>query len=225
MPTRSLINEDCNLPHALLEGTRGVPPVKIKSKAQHSHKNTQYTTNKNSQTQRNPKMSQKYSITTNIATLGIIGRTRFAPGTAGSFVATWLAPLVFLPFSLPIRLLILTFIFFLGVWASEIAAKELGREDPSAVIIDEVLGQWITFLPLANISYFGTDLLQSYEFMLLLCGFMLFRLFDITKVGPVGLMERKFSGGLGIMLDDVVAGILAASFMYPAQFYIHLFLF
>ena len=170
-------------------------------------------------------MAQKYSIATNIATLGVIGRTRYAPGTAGSFIAIWLAPLVFLPFSFPVRILILTFVFFLGIWASEIAAKELGKEDPSAVIIDEVLGQWISLMPLANISYFGTNLLQSYEFILLLCGFMLFRLFDITKVGPVGLMERKFSGGLGIMLDDVMAGILAAAFMYSAQFYIHAFFF
>lgn len=169
-------------------------------------------------------MSKKYSLATNIATLGIIGRTRYAPGTAGSFVALWLAPLVFLPFSFPIQILILTFVFFLGIWASEIAAKELGSEDPSAVIIDEVIGQWIALLPLANLSYFNDNLFLGYDFILLLSGFLLFRIFDITKVGIVGLVERKFSGGLGIMLDDVVAGILAALFLYPLQYYLPLLL-
>jgi len=170
-------------------------------------------------------MSKKYSLATNIATLGIIGRTRFAPGTAGSFAALWLAPLVFLPFSFPIRILILTFVFFLGIWASEIAAKELGHEDPSAVVIDEVLGQWVALLPLSHLSYFDSELFGNYEFILLLCGFMLFRLFDITKFGPVGLVERKVRGGLGIMLDDVVAGIFAASFLYSIQLYARLLIF
>ena len=170
-------------------------------------------------------MAQKYSLATSIATLGFIGHSKFAPGTMGSFVALCFAPLIFLPFSLPIRLLILIFIFFLGTWASEIAAKELGDGDPSAVIIDEVIGQWIALLPLTTLSYFGENTFLGYEFILLACGFLLFRIFDITKVGPVGLAERKFTGGLGIMLDDVVAGILAAAFMYPAQLYAHLFRF
>lgn len=167
-------------------------------------------------------MKKKYSFATNIATLGIIGRTRYAPGTLGSFVAVWLAPLCFLPFELPIRFAILGLLFLLGVYVSEIAAKELGNEDPSAVIIDEVLGQWITLACLPNFSYFNIVLFSNLEFILLLVGFMLFRIFDITKVGPVGLMERKFHGGYGIMLDDVVAGILAAACLYCIQLYTYM---
>ncbi len=166
-------------------------------------------------------MHKKYSLATNIATLGLIGRAMFAPGTAGSFAALCLAPFVFLPFSLPVRILILAFVFFLGVKVSDIAEKELGKADPSAVIIDEVIGQWIALLPLGYLSYFNADLFLGSDFVLLLCAFMLFRFFDISKVGPVGLMERKFHGGLGIMLDDVVAGILAAAFMFPIQNYVH----
>lgn len=167
-------------------------------------------------------MKQKYSLATNIATLGILGRTRFAPGTLGSFVAVWLAPLCFLPFDLPIRIAILGLLFLLGVYVSDIAAKELGYEDPNAVIIDEVLGQWITLSCLPNFSYFNIVLFSNLEFILLLVGFLLFRIFDITKIGPVGLMERKFHGGYGIMLDDVMAGVLALVFLYPITLYTYI---
>ncbi len=168
-------------------------------------------------------MKQKYSIATNIATLGKIGRSRYAPGTLGSFVALWLAPLLFLPFSLPIRILALSIVFFLGLWASEKASKELGKEDPSEVIIDEVLGQWICLFPLGTISFYDLHLLTNIDIFTLLIGFMLFRIFDITKVGPVGLVERKVKGGLGIMLDDVVAGFFAAIFLFPISKYLQLF--
>ncbi len=165
----------------------------------------------------------KYSLATNLATLGKIGRTRYAPGTLGSFVALWLAPLLFLPFSLPIRILVLTIVFFVGIWASEIASKELNDPDPSAVVIDEVLGQWVCLLPLSPISFYEMHLLSNLDIFILLVGFLLFRIFDITKVGPVGLVERKFSGGLGIMLDDAVAGFFGAIFLFPIQNYLRLF--
>ena len=82
----------------------------------------------------------RYSLLTNIATLGLVGRIKKAPGTAGSFLAVLCAPLCFLPFSLPIRLLILSVLFLIGIKASEQAEKELKEKDPSSVIIDEVVG-------------------------------------------------------------------------------------
>ncbi len=164
----------------------------------------------------------KHSLPTKIATLGRLGTSRMAPGTIGSFVALWLAPLLFLPLSFPLRILSLTVLFFVGVWASDIARQELGDEDPSCVIIDEVLGQWIALMPLSSISYFGANLMSNTDFFTLLCAFMLFRVFDITKLGPVGLVERKVGGGLGIMLDDIVAGFFAAIFVYPIDLYLKL---
>lgn len=161
----------------------------------------------------------QYSLLTNIATLGLIGRIKKAPGTAGSFVALLLAPLCFLPFSLPVRLIIVLALFAVGIKACEQAEKELQEKDPSSVIIDEVAGQWLTLLPVNPLSYFGADPIAPQEWFVLMVGFLLFRIFDISKLGPIGLCERKLSGGLGIMADDIMAGFLCACLMYPFQFY------
>lgn len=164
-------------------------------------------------------MGFQTKLALNIAQLGPIGRARFAPGTAGSLFALLLAPLCFLPFSLPIRIVILLILFALGVWASKLSTQELGEDDPGSIIIDELVGQWIALLPLVNISYFGTEAIQLYQGILLIFAFMLFRIFDITKLGPVGLCERKISGAVGIMADDVMAGVLAMVLVSPIQFY------
>lgn len=142
-----------------------------------------------------------------------------SPGTAGSFLAVLCAPLCFLPFSLPIRLLILSVLFLIGIKASEQAEKELKEKDPSSVIIDEVVGQWLTLLPVNALSYFNSQTITPQDWFVLMIGFLFFRIFDIGKIGPVGLCERKLQGGLGIMADDVMAGFLAALLMYPLQFY------
>lgn len=161
----------------------------------------------------------KYSLLTNLATLGLVGRIKKAPGTAGSFIAVLLAPLCFLPFTPVQRLLILAVLFMIGLKASEQAENELKEHDPQSVIIDEVFGQWLTLLPVNVISYFGSKAIQPQEWFILMIGFLLFRAFDISKIGPVGLCERKLRGGLGIMADDGMAGILGAMLMYPFQFY------
>lgn len=161
----------------------------------------------------------QYSLLTHTATLGPVGRVKKAPGTAGSFAAVLLAPLCFLPFSLPVRILIVLVLFAIGVKACEQAEKELGEKDPSCVVIDELVGQWISLLPVNALSYFGGAAFAPQDWFVLIMGFLFFRVFDITKIGPVGLCERKIKGGLGIMADDVMAGIFAALFMYPLQFY------
>ncbi len=161
----------------------------------------------------------QYSLLTNIATLGLVGRIKKAPGTAGSFVAVLLAPLCYLPFSLPVRLLIVLVLFLIGIKACEKAEQELAEKDPSSVIIDEVAGQWLALLPVNAVSYFGSAPITPQEWFVLMVGFLLFRIFDISKIGPVGLCERRLTGGLGIMADDIAAGILGACLMYPFQFY------
>jgi phosphatidylglycerophosphatase A len=75
------------------------------------------------------------------------------------------------------------------------------RGDPGWVVIDEFAGQWITVLALARPSVAG-----------LIAAFLLFRLFDITKLGPVGWADRQH-GAFGIMADDVIAGIIAAALL------------
>lgn len=91
--------------------------------------------------------------------------------------------------------------FAVGWWASAVYVRLTGAEDPGEVVIDEVAGQWLTLAaaPLEPLSY--------------LAGFALFRLFDIWKPWPVRLADRSVGGGLGIMLDDVVAGLYALAVM------------
>jgi phosphatidylglycerophosphatase A len=86
-------------------------------------------------------------------------------------------------------------VFAVGVWSAGKAEKAFGRIDPGQVVIDEVMGQIITFIATPRISRVG-----------LIAGFILFRIFDIIKPFPARRCER-FPGGWGIMLDDGVAGL------------------
>lgn len=124
------------------------------------------------------------------------GLSPVAPGTAGSAAA--LAIAYWLPWPpLAIALLGLA-ITPIGIWAADVTAKQMGREDPGLVVIDEVAGQWLTLAGAATISWKS-----------LLIGFLLFRLFDIWKPFPINRLER-LPGGLGIMADDLAAGVCGA---------------
>ena len=85
----------------------------------------------------------------------------------------------------------------LGIWASDVYVRRSGIQDPSAIVIDEVAGQWLALvaLPVDPLAYF--------------LGFALFRLFDIAKPWPVSWADRHVAGGLGVVLDDLLAGALA----------------
>lgn len=93
-----------------------------------------------------------------------------------------------------------------GVWA--IKAAGAGEEDPGWVVIDEIAGQLLALLPLARPTPLG-----------LLAAFTLFRLFDITKLGPIGWADRRHDA-LGVMGDDVIAGLVAAALLWGAGFFI-----
>jgi phosphatidylglycerophosphatase A len=84
-----------------------------------------------------------------------------------------------------------------------------GREDDQRIVIDEVVGQWLALAPLLWLPgwRFGLD---AAGLVPLVTGFVAFRVLDVWKPGPVGWAERRFSGGLGVMLDDLVAGALGA---------------
>ena len=142
-----------------------------------------------------------------IATVGYVGLLRPAPGTWGSLLAlplAWLAmqggPLVFT---------VLTGVLLpLGYWATREATRGSDDHDPSEVVIDEVLGQWIALLPLAwGAASAGVAVERLWPGWL--AAFVLFRLFDIWKPGPVGAMDRR-QDAWGVMLDDAVAGGMAA---------------
>ena len=129
------------------------------------------------------------------------GLSPLAPGTAGSLVALlpWLA-LRELP--LGIHLAVLAVIFGAGVWASAWVVRTLRLADPGIVVIDEFVGQWVALLPL---------LLAPHAALWILPAVILFRIFDVWKPWPVSWADRRVKGGLGVMLDDVLAGIYAAA--------------
>jgi phosphatidylglycerophosphatase A len=128
-----------------------------------------------------------------------------APGTAGSLGALVAVPL-WLHFGLaPAWLLVLALMWFpSAVWAAGETARGYQRKDPGLVVIDEVLGQWVTLAGATRLNWKST-----------LIGFVLFRLFDIWKPGPVRRFE-SLPGGYGIVADDLAAGVLGALVLYAA---------
>lgn len=128
------------------------------------------------------------------------GLSPIAPGTVGSAAALipWLG-LRDLPW--PLCLVVIASAFALGVWASDIVIERLRIEDPGVIVWDEFVGQWIALLPL---------LWMARDWRWMLVAFVLFRLFDIWKPWPVSWADRCVKGGLGVMLDDVIAGFYAA---------------
>jgi phosphatidylglycerophosphatase A len=95
----------------------------------------------------------------------------------------------------------------LGIWASSAVARDLGKKDPQLVVVDEVVGLLVTMLPIRDVSWRA-----------ILCGFLLFRLFDITKPWPTRRFEA-LPGGWGIVMDDVVAGVFGACVMVGLRSY------
>jgi phosphatidylglycerophosphatase A len=128
------------------------------------------------------------------------GLSPLAPGTTGSLVALlpWFA-LRELP--LPYYAAVVTLAFVIGVWACGWAVHTLKIDDPGAVVWDEFVGQWIALTPL---------LWQARSALWICAAFILFRIFDICKPWPVSWADRAVGGGLGVMLDDVIAGAYAA---------------
>ena len=123
------------------------------------------------------------------------GYSKFAPGTAGSLVGLVLfLPLVGRPWV--VQLAATSVVTVVGALAADRVAKLLGRKDPGLVVVDEVAGQWITFVSL------------PFTPVIALAGFVLFRAMDVVKPWPARSLER-LPGGLGIMADDVAAGIYA----------------
>ena len=124
------------------------------------------------------------------------GLLKPAPGTWGSLVGLLLfLPLATLPD--PVYAAAVLIGAVLGVPLCTYAGQRLGVTDHPGIVWDEIIGVWLAlaFLPL--------------EFAPLAVGFVLFRLFDIIKPWPIGWLERHFSGGLGVMLDDIAAGLAA----------------
>jgi phosphatidylglycerophosphatase A len=119
-----------------------------------------------------------------------------APGTSGTLAALPLLIIINYFGTVP-SVISLIVIIPLAVWTSNISQKLLGKDDPSEVVIDEAAG------------FFVSVFLLPYSWSTFILGFTLFRVFDILKPFPIGIIDRKVKGGIGICLDDIVAGIYA----------------
>ena len=140
------------------------------------------------------------------------GLPRRAPGTWGTIggliVAIPLLSLGFLPF-----LLITILSCFIGIWICGRTSELMKGHDDPHIVWDEWAGMWLTLLPFSYMSVtadnFWHYISQPSSLAALLLAFVLFRFFDIIKPPPIGWADRKVAGGLGVMLDDIIAGVMA----------------
>lgn len=128
------------------------------------------------------------------------GLSRFAPGTMGTIAAV---PFALLLKGLPAYAFwpVLVALFGVGIYLCDSCSRRLGLHDPGGIVWDEMVAYWLTvaFLPV------------SWPWWL--AAFVLFRVFDILKPWPIRWVERRFGGGLGIMLDDIVAALYAMAIL------------
>lgn len=145
-----------------------------------------------------PKMKSVPTWALAIGSFGFAGLSPVSSGTVGSAVAAllyfFIAPLQ----HLSVLAIAIVAVFLPGVIATDVIELKLGEHDPSVVVIDEVMGQWIA---LFTWTYVGNPLY-------VLIAFICFRFFDIFKIYPASLIEKRI-GGSSVMLDDAVAGVYA----------------
>jgi len=133
-----------------------------------------------------------------IATGFFSGKIPFAPGTFGTLAA--------IPFALVLLIIPASFygiyivcLILAAIYFADKAEKIIGRKDPGCIVIDEIAG-FVVALSIVPVNIYT-----------LAAGFFIFRFFDVIKSAPVRYFENNFSGGAGIVLDDIMAGILTAA--------------
>lgn len=139
-----------------------------------------------------------------------------APGTFGSLAAVLLFPLLAYA-GLYAYLGLMVLVAVGGVWICGHAAKALDVHDDGRIVWDEFAGQWIALTPLVPAAA-GAGLDWSLHALVgLIAAFALFRLLDVAKPWPIGYLDRKIDGGLGIIADDLMAGFLAGLVVFFIQ--------
>jgi phosphatidylglycerophosphatase A len=131
-----------------------------------------------------------------LATGFYIGNIPFAPGTFGSILGLALC-FVLAGLKLPLAIIFTVLFIIVAVWIANGAEKVLKKNDPGCIVIDEIAGMAVTLVGL------------PFNLTTALIGFMIFRILDILKPFPIRSLDKRVSGGVGIVLDDVVAGIFA----------------
>ena len=139
-----------------------------------------------------------------VATFFGVGLSPVAPGTIGSIAALPLAVLL-LHWPILFSGVTLLVLFVLGTWCANYLERCTGLHDAQIIVIDEVVGQCLTLLILATWFLTHTD-----PYVVLALSFVSFRLIDIVKPWPVSWLDQQIEGGLGVMIDDVAAALIAA---------------
>ena len=150
-----------------------------------------------------------------------IGYFPFASGTVMSAVAIPPAILIGQHGGAMALFVASILVFVIGILACDGHVRATGREDPSECVIDELAGQWLT-CAFAMFTFNGLipgDQLSLPAFVL---AFFMFRLFDIWKPWPVGWADRELPGGLGVMTDDMIAGLMAGVLVALARYFVPL---
>ncbi len=190
---------------------------------------------------------KKLSIESVISTFFGIGKFPFFPGTVASLVATILVALLFYQphfvskegkeylemgavlispnYIIYVLILSSVLLYVIGVWAADKYSKSINVKDPSSVVIDEVAGIFASF-SLVSLIYALLLMFFEQEFILYLMLsmgffpviFILFRIFDMTKPWHVGRADKKYEGGFGIMIDDIIAAVYTAIAFYSIFF-------
>lgn len=161
-----------------------------------------------------------------LATLYGIGLVKYGPGTTGSFAAAFLAWILLqCPYGWLILAIGTVLFTVLGITSANHYMKtHTTAHDPSEIVIDELAGQWLTYLiwylmiagasAPSGVTFSQLEIDTAPHFLGL--GFVLFRLFDILKPWPISFIDRKVKGGFGVMFDDLVAALPAGVLLYFA---------
>ena len=154
-----------------------------------------------------PKALGFFNFTTLISTWFGFGLLRPAPGTWGSVMSLPFAWALLAWAGWPVLLVASLVLLWIGVQQSELFAEASGDSDPSSVVVDEAVGMCLSLLAVP-MTWTGFAV-----------AFVLFRFFDIAKPWPVSWADRDLKGGMGIMLDDVIAGIYATIIIVGLRFF------
>ena len=131
-----------------------------------------------------------------------VGHSKYAPGTIGSLIGILIGYFLFLNLDIELYLIFLFIFIIISYLLCEAHLKLHNKKDPKEVVIDEIAGQFVAILGCIHTQKL------SYIFLSLISSFILFRFFDITKIGPIKKFE-SLPNGIGIIADDIVAGLFA----------------
>ena len=146
----------------------------------------------------------------------MIGKIKYAPGSCASFVTCLLFFFTINYIGMSIIFLITLILFFYSFVAINNSFDKFDDDDPQEIVIDEVVGQLLTLLaiPVYETLYMMPKLYYC------ICGFLLFRFFDILKPYPINYVDKNVTGAMGIMLDDIFAAFYSITTLIILFFFL-----